>query len=88
METAVVERPLLKKWLCFLSQITNGMPASYFGDRSSLVGLANPWGGAKGAWQLPQFIADWISVTGVMRAALVVLCVLNALLVADRLAAG
>lgn len=69
-----------------LVQIASNMPASYFGMVLGIAGLGNAWRGASRAWQVPEFIAEWIYViAGVVWAALVVLYILKAILAPAKL---
>ncbi|PJR08767.1 dicarboxylate transporter/tellurite-resistance protein TehA [Sinorhizobium meliloti] len=68
------------------AQIVGNMPASYFGMVLGLAGLGNAWRGASLAWQLPEFIAEWIYVVaGAVWAVLVVLYILKAILAPAKL---
>ncbi len=69
-----------------LAQIASNTPASYFGMVLGLAGLGNAWRGASRAWQVPEFIAEWIYViAGVVWAVLVVLYILKAVLAPAKL---
>ena len=66
--------------------VLRDMPASYFVIVLGLAGLGNAWRGAERTWQPPRFIEDYIYlITGIVWAVLVVLYVLKALLVPDKL---
>lgn len=88
METTIAQQPIPERWLGAVAEIVGNMPVSYFGIVLGLAGLGNAWRGARQAWQIPAFIAEWIYlVAGLVWAALVLIFVLKALLAPDKLAA-
>ena len=88
MEAAIARWRVLDKSSGPFSEIVGNMPASYFGIVLGLAGLGNAWRGAERTWQLPKFIEDWIYlIAGVVWAVLVVIYVLKALLMPDKLPA-
>ena len=88
MEAAIARWRVLDKSSCPFSEIVGNMPASYFGIVLGLAGLGNAWRGAERTWQLPKFIEDWIYlIAGVVWAVFVVIYVLKALLMPDKLPA-
>jgi hypothetical protein len=64
-----------------LAEIVDSMSVSYFGIVLGLVGICNAWRGGTRAWQLPEFMAEWIYlVAGIVWTALFVLNFFKALL--------
>jgi tellurite resistance protein TehA-like permease len=86
MEAAIARWPVPDKWSGRFSKIVGNMPISYFGIVRGVAGLGNAWRGAERARQLPKSIEEGIYlIAGVVWAALVVIYVLTALLMPERL---
>jgi tellurite resistance protein len=86
MEAMLTQQRLAEETPGRFVQIVGNTPASYFGMVLGLAGLGNAWRGASRAWQLPEFIAEWIYVVaGVVWAALLVLYILKAIFAPAKL---